>query len=128
MNRTTDKVVALVTCGSAREANRIARALVERRVAACVNVLGTPVHSTYCWRGKVETAAEYLLLIKSSRKKFRALRAEVEHLHSYQVPEIITLPIVEGSQAYLRWLGECLRAAVIRHRGTAAQSKKRQKP
>jgi periplasmic divalent cation tolerance protein len=127
VNRTTDKVVALVTCGSAREANRIARALVERRVAACVNVLGTPAHSTYRWRGKVETAAEYLLLIKSSRKKFRALRAEVEHLHSYDVPEIIALPIVEGSQAYLRWLGEGLRPAAIRHRGTEVQSKKRPK-
>ncbi|HJY85752.1 MAG TPA: divalent-cation tolerance protein CutA [Candidatus Acidoferrales bacterium] len=109
MSRTTDKVVALVTCQSAREAKRIARALVERRVAACVNVLGTPVRSTYRWRGEVQTASEYLLLIKSSRKKFRALRAEVEHLHSYDVPEIIALPIVEGSETYLRWLDECLR-------------------
>lgn len=127
MNRTTDKVVALVTCGSAREAKRIARALVERRVAACVNVLGTPVRSTYRWRGEVETAAEYLLLIKTSRRKFRALRAEVEHLHSYDVPEIIALPIVEGSQAYLRWLGEGLRSAVIRHRGTEMQDKRRKR-
>ena len=104
----TDKIVVLVTCGSAREAKRIAQALVERRLAACVNVFSTRVRSTYRWKGKVETAAEYLLLIKSSRKRFPALRREVERLHSYEVPEVIALPIAEGSSAYLRWLAECL--------------------
>ena len=105
----TDKVVVLVTCGNAQEAKRIARALVERRLAACVNVLGTRVRSTYRWKGKVETAAEYLLLIKTSKKRFPALRGEIERLHSYGVPEVIAVPIAEGSPAYLRWLGECLR-------------------
>jgi periplasmic divalent cation tolerance protein len=104
----TDKVVVLVTCSNAREAQRLARAVVERRLAACVNVLGTPLRSTYRWKGKVETAVEYLLLIKSSRKRFRALRAAIERLHSYDVPEVIALPIVEGSAPYLRWLDECL--------------------
>ncbi len=107
----TDKVVVLVTCGSAGEANRIARGLVERRLTACVNVLTARVRSTYRWKGKVESATEYLLVIKSSRKQFRALRAEVERLHSYQVPEVIALPIAEGSPAYLKWLADCLRPA-----------------
>ena len=107
----TDKIVVLVTCGSVREANRIAWALVDRRLAACVNVLGMPARSTYRWKGKVETADECLLLIKTSRKKFSALRGEIERLHSYDVPEVIALPIAEGSPAYLRWLGECLRPA-----------------
>ncbi len=104
----TNTVVVSVTCGSAREAKRIARALVERRLAACANVLGTPVRSIYRWKGKLVTATEYLLLVKSSKKKFPALRREVERLHSYEVPEIIALPISQGSTAYLRWLSECL--------------------
>ena len=107
----TDKVVVLVTCGTPREAGRIAAELVRRRLAACVNVLEARVRSTYRWKGKVETAAECLLLIKSSRKLFPKLRAAVERLHSYEVPEVIALPIVEGSPAYLRWLGECLQPA-----------------
>ncbi len=105
----TDKIVVLVTCGSAAEAKRIAQGLVERRLAACVNVVGARVRSTYRWKGKVETAAEHLLIIKTSRKQFRALRAAVERLHSYQVPEVIALPIAEGSPAYLKWLADCLR-------------------
>ncbi len=117
----TDKVVVLVTCGMAREADRIATELVKRRLAACVNVLEARVRSTYRWKGKVETAAEYLLLIKTSKSKLRALRATVERLHSYEVPEIIALPIVAGSPAYLRWLGECLRPVANIQRGTEAQ-------
>jgi len=107
----TGKVVVLVTCASAREAKRIARAAVEARLAACVNVLGAPVHSTYRWKRKVETAREFLLVMKSSRKKLAALRAAVERLHSYEVPEFIALPIAAGSPAYLRWFEECLRPA-----------------
>ena len=107
----TNKLVVLVTCGTRREAGRIAAELVERRLAACVNLLEAPVRSTYRWKGRVETAAEYLLLIKTAKKKLRALRAAVERLHSYEVPEVIALPIAEGSPAYLRWLSECLRPA-----------------
>ena len=105
----TDQVVVLVTCASAAEARRIARALVEQRLAACVNVLGAPVRSTYRWKGRVETAAERLLIIKSSRRRFGALRREIERLHSYDVPEFIALPIAAGSPAYLSWLAESLR-------------------
>ncbi len=113
----TDKVVVLVTCGTAREAGRIATELVRRRLAACVNVLEARVRSTYRWKGKVETAAECLLVIKSSRKLFPKLRAAVERLHSYEVPEVIALPIVEGSPAYLRWLSECLRPSAPMRKG-----------
>ena len=104
------EIVVLVTCGNRREAKRIARKLVEDRLTACVNVLKAPVESTYRWKGKVETAAEYLLLIKSSRKLFPALRAAVQRLHSYEVPEVIALPIVAGSPAYLAWLQDGLGA------------------
>ena len=110
----TDKVVVLVTCANAGEARRIARALVEQRLAACVNVLGARVDSTYRWKGRVETATERLLLIKSSRRRFAALRREVERLHSYDVPEVIALPIAAGSPAYLRWLAECLAPATAK--------------
>ena len=102
----TDKIVVLVTCGSRREARKIARALVARRLAACVNEIGAPVRSLYRWKGKVETAKEFLLVIKTTKRRFAALRDAVHELHSYDVPEIIALPVVEGSRAYLKWIGE----------------------
>ncbi len=104
----TDKLVVLTTCGSRPEAARLARALVEQRAAGCVNVLPSRVLSVFRWNGKVESAREVLLVIKSSRRRFAALRALVERLHSYEVPEIIALPIAAGSAGYLRWLEECL--------------------
>ena len=102
-------VVVLVTCGSRREAKRIAQAIVSGRHAACVNVLTTPVDSVYRWKEKVKHAREFLLVIKSSRKRLAALRREVERLHSYDVPEFIALPIASGSPRYLAWLEDCLR-------------------
>jgi periplasmic divalent cation tolerance protein len=104
----TDKIVVLVTCGSAKEARRVARALVERRIAACGNVVEAPIRAIYWWKGKVESAKEYLLVIKTSRKRFAALRDAVKRLHSYEVPEIIALPIARGSREYLRWISECV--------------------
>jgi len=104
----TDKIVVLVTCGSKNEGRRVARALVEARLAACVNVVHAPVESIYRWKGKLETAREFLLVIKTSRKRFAALEAEVRRLHSYKVPEVIALPIERGSRSYLAWLGESL--------------------
>jgi periplasmic divalent cation tolerance protein len=101
-------VVVLVTCGSRPEAAKIARAVVERRLAACANILDTPVRSVYRWKGKVEQAREFLLLIKSSQSRLTALQREIERLHSYDVPEFIALPIVGGSARYLDWLGDCL--------------------
>lgn len=106
--KATDKLVALVTCSTATEADQIAFRLVEEQLAACVNVLESPVRSTYRWQGKVETATEYLLVIKTSRAKFAALRDRVAALHSYDTPEVIALPIQAGAERYLAWLGASL--------------------
>jgi periplasmic divalent cation tolerance protein len=102
----TDKIVVLVTCGSASEAKKIARALVERRLAACGNIVEAPVRSIYRWKGKVESARERLLILKTSRGRFAALQRVVKELHSYDVPEIIGLSISAGSAEYLKWIGE----------------------
>jgi periplasmic divalent cation tolerance protein len=104
----TDKLVVLVTCSSLAEAQRIARGVVEGRLAACVNIIPGVVHSIYRWKGKVESARERLLLIKTSRKRLAKLRTVVERLHSYDVPEFVALPIAAGSPAYLAWMDECL--------------------
>ena len=102
----TDKIVVLVTCGSAKEARKIARALVEQRLAACVNIFPTPVQSVYRWKGKVESAKECLLSIKTTRRRFAALQRAIRRLHSYDTPEIIALPIAAGSLDYLAWVAE----------------------
>lgn len=106
----TDKIVVLSTCGSEEEADRIARLLVERRLAACVNVLPN-IRSVYHWKGAVETASECLLLIKSSRAQFEALRTALEGAHSYELPEALALSVVDGSPAYLEWLDSSLRTS-----------------
>ena len=105
----TDKFLILVTCSTTREARRIARAVVDARLAACVNILPGAVQSIYRWKGKVESARERLLLIKTSRKRLAKLRAAVERLHSYDVPEFIAIPIAVGSPAYLSWIEESVR-------------------
>jgi periplasmic divalent cation tolerance protein len=99
----TDKIVVLSTCGSPEEAQRLALALVERRLAACVNIL-PGVRSVYRWREAIEQEEEVLLVIKSSRVLFDELRGELDRLHSYEVPEMIALPVVDGSEKYLAWL------------------------
>ena len=98
-------IVVYVTAGSAEEGERIAAALVEERLAACVNRV-SGVRSTYRWEGKIEDTEEELLIIKSRRDLFERLKKRVAELHSYSVPEIIALPILEGSESYLRWLNE----------------------
>ena len=99
----TDKIVVLSTASSAAEAETIARRLVDERLAACVNVV-TGVRSFYRWKGKIEDSPEWLLVIKSSRGRFEELRAALEKLHSYDVPEVIALPVVEGTKNYLNWM------------------------
>ncbi|MGE5568552.1 MAG: divalent-cation tolerance protein CutA [Rhodospirillales bacterium] len=99
----TDKIIVLSTCDSAELAGKLARILVENRLAACVSIL-PGVRSIYRWKGEVEDAGEWLLLIKSRRELFDRLRQEIEKEHSYAVPEIIALPIIAGSEAYLQWL------------------------
>jgi periplasmic divalent cation tolerance protein len=99
----TDKIVVLSTCASAEEAEKIARRLIEVRVAACVNVLAG-ARSFYRWEGAIEASGEWLLIIKTSRARFDALRTELERLHSYTVPEMVALPILDGAPNYLNWL------------------------
>jgi periplasmic divalent cation tolerance protein len=95
------------TTGARHDAERIAAELVERRLAACVQISG-PIQSTYRWRDAVETAEEWLCTAKTSREQFAEIQAVVKRLHPYAVPELIGTPIVEGSEAYLTWLGEQL--------------------
>ncbi len=99
----TDKIVVLTTCESGEQAEGLARRLVEERLAACVNIL-PGVRSIYRWRDKVEDAAEFVLVIKSRREAFAKLREAIAQLHSYEIPEVIALPVVDGSEAYLQWL------------------------
>jgi periplasmic divalent cation tolerance protein len=103
----TDKAVILTTTASEAEASRIASALVEQRLAACVNIVPR-VHSIYYWQGKTERGEEYLLLIKSSLQLQEKVRATVRSLHSYQVPEFVVLRIEAGSDEYLSWMAESL--------------------
>ena len=104
----TDKVVVLSTCGSEDEAQRIARALVEKRLAACVNIL-PGVRSVYRWKNEIEDSQEVLLVIKTSRALCENVRSQIEKMHSYDLPEVLALPIVDGSQQYLEWLGRELK-------------------
>ena len=100
-----DFVVVLVTAGDAGEAARIGRTLVEERLAACANLVG-PIRSVYRWQGAVEEAAEHLLLVKARADDLPALEARVRALHSYQLPEVLALPVAAGSAAYLAWLAQ----------------------
>ena len=105
----TDKIVILITAGSSEEAGKIAHALVEQKLAACVNLVD-PIRSVYRWEGKVAEDAEVLLVVKSSRGLLNEVRRVVEELHSYHVPELICLPIIDGSPNYLNWLTESLKS------------------
>lgn len=102
-------IVVLVTVGSSAEGERLAHALVDERLAACVNRIA-PVQSVYRWEGKIEHSAEELLVIKTRTDLFAALEKRVKELHGYSVPEVIALPIIDGSENYLRWLGAQLAA------------------
>jgi len=99
----TDKIVVLVTCGSPEEGRKIARALVERRVAACVNIV-PGIESVYRWKDAVEEASECLLLAKTTRGQFAPLESAVRELHSYELPEIVALPLIDGLDSYLNWI------------------------
>jgi periplasmic divalent cation tolerance protein len=100
-----ESIVVLVTCGSEEEAVKVAHSLVEERLAACVNLI-SPVRSIYRWEGKIWDEKEWILIIKTQKERYEELENKVKSLHSYSVPEIIGLPIVEGSSSYLGWLKE----------------------
>jgi periplasmic divalent cation tolerance protein len=104
----TETLVILCTCDNAEEAKRLARALVEEQLAACINIV-PGVESVYRWEGRIGTSQELLLIIKSTDAKFSALRDRIQALHSYDTPEIIALPITGGSEKYLSWLREQVR-------------------
>jgi len=96
--------VVLVTCRNVKEARRIARHVVSKRLAACVNIHLSPVESFYTWKGSLESAREHLLVIKSTAARLAQLEREVHRLHSYDVPEFIALPVIAGSSGYVSWL------------------------
>jgi len=100
--------VVLVTCGTLSEGRKIARGVVQKRLAACVNVLLGPMNSHYTWKGKLEVAREYLLVMKTTRNRLAELEKEVKRLHSYEVPEFIALAITDGSRAYFLWLQQSI--------------------
>jgi periplasmic divalent cation tolerance protein len=97
--------MVLVMAANENESETIARALVEERLAACVNVVG-PVISIYRWRGEIEKATEYMLVIKAPMRHFSKLERRVRELHSYEVPEIVAVALTSGSKPYIAWLAE----------------------
>jgi periplasmic divalent cation tolerance protein len=108
----TDKIVIMVTAASLRESRKIARHLVTAKLAACVNI-SQPVESLYRWEKKIADEKEYLLLIKTTRELFSEVKAAISKIHSYHTPEIICLPIIDGSRNYLQWLGNSVREPTV---------------
>jgi periplasmic divalent cation tolerance protein len=106
----TDKVVILVTVANRREGRRIARHLVENRLAACVNMTQT-IQSIYRWEGKLVEDEELLLVIKSARPLFPEIKTAITQIHTYHTPEIICLPIIEGSENYLQWMSDSVKGS-----------------
>jgi periplasmic divalent cation tolerance protein len=101
----TDKVLVVTTAGSEAEAQKIAKQVVERRLAACVNIVPR-IQSVYRWEGKVETAEEFLLIIKTTRARDADVQAAIRELHSYDLPECIVISMEGGSSEYLKWIEE----------------------
>lgn len=98
-----DEIVVLITCVSEEEAEKIARILLEARLAACVNIL-PGITSVFSWEGKIQRETEVLMMAKSLKSAFKSLEKTVQKNHSYTLPEIIALPITEGSKDYLDWI------------------------
>lgn len=100
-----EDIVVFITAPNEDEAARIARALVDSRAAGCVNIIKN-IRSIYSWQGKIEDESEVLMVVKTQKNLFEPLSRKVKELHSYSVPEIIAIPIIEGSEDYIRWLHE----------------------
>ena len=101
----TNARIILTTAGSQEEAGKIAHALVERRLAACVNIV-PQIESVYRWQGKMETTQEWLLLIKTQVELYERIRDVIQELHSYDLPECIMLEVTAGSKEYLEWIAQ----------------------
>ena len=109
MKKNRGNYVVLVTCASRVEARKIARLVVAAKLAACANLVSAPVESIYRWKGRVESAKEFLLVIKTTHARFPALREAILRAHSYDVPEIIALPVPAGSEKYLAWIADSVK-------------------
>ncbi|MFY9270444.1 MAG: divalent-cation tolerance protein CutA [Candidatus Manganitrophaceae bacterium] len=104
-----DEIIVLITTPSKEEAEKIGRNLVEQKLAACVNIV-SPISSIFSWKGNIQFEQESLMILKSRKGCFTKLAEEVKKQHSYSVPEIIALPLIEGSADYLHWIGENTRS------------------
>jgi len=100
-----DNIIVYITSSKEEEAEKIAKALVEAKLAGCVNIINN-IRSIYSWQGKIEDESEILMMVKTQKHLFKELSEKVKELHSYTVPEIIAIPIIEGSEEYLKWLND----------------------
>ncbi len=103
MNQRDDYIQVFTTVEKREDGERIAKIVLEKRLAGCVQVLG-PIKSTYWWKGKIETAEEYLCIMKSKKNLYAELEKAIREIHPYEIPEIIALPIIAGYEGYLKWL------------------------
>ena len=108
MRTATNKRIVLTTAGSQTEARKLARALVQRKLAACVNIV-PGVESIYRWQGQIESSQEWLLVVKASETKVKAAGDLIRKMHSYDLPECLVLEIESGSKEYLKWMDDCLK-------------------
>ena len=103
-------VIIMVTCASRGEARKISGSILKKRLAACANIIDG-VESGFWWKGRIDRAAETLLMMKTKMANFKKIEAEVNKLHSYEVPEIVALPVIAGSKDYLDWIKGVVRTA-----------------
>lgn len=101
----TDFIIILVTCVSKKEAENIVNALLKKRLIACGNII-SGVESKFWWSGRIDKAKEILILLKARKKDFKKIGKEIKRIHSYEVPEVIAIPIISGNEKYLDWLKE----------------------
>jgi periplasmic divalent cation tolerance protein len=105
-------ILVLTTVGTEQEANQLAEELLERRLGACVNIV-SGVRSVYRWKGQICKDSEYLLVIKTEEGEYDAVAATIGELHSYELPEILALPVQQGSGGFLSWISECVDKTVV---------------
>lgn len=107
MDSEKDFCIVLITCGSKSEADGIVESLLKKRLIACGNII-SGIESRFRWKGKIDKAKEVLAILKTRRKNFKRIEEEAKRIHSYEVPEIIAIPIVTGNEEYMKWLKSCL--------------------